>query len=94
MNIQMVRDNIKRTIAGKETLLAEWRSFDFTNTADRIHRSTVTGFLEINIKELRRLLADVERCVNKENDESWVSNPDRQGGSFTAEELDPNRGWK
>ena len=25
---------------------------------------------------------------------SWVGEVDRQGGSFTAEELDPNRGWK
>ena len=34
------------------------------------------------------------KCVTQASDDSWITNPDRMGGGgWTAEELDPNRGW-
>jgi len=108
VNIQTVAENLRNTIAGKEALLEEYRT-------QRPH-SVVRDFLEVNINELRRILADVEQCVvdyddvkedlkeangrvrqleQQASDDSWITNPDRMGGGgWTADELDPNRGWK
>jgi len=95
MNIQTVRDNLKNTIASKEkyqeelAIAAQTAEFPETTAID-----AMVMMLEINIDELKRILQDVEQCVKKESDDSWITNPDRMGGSWTAEELDPNRGWK
>ncbi len=55
---------------------------------------------------LQHELASVEDMLNAANarvsqlekqasDDSWITNPDRMGGGgWTADELDPNRGWK
>ena len=95
MNIQTVAENLRNTIAGKEQLMSEWSNAEMVTTADRIHRAGIVGMLEVNIKELKRILQDVEQCVKKEFDDSWITNPDRMGGGgWTTEELDPNRGWK
>jgi hypothetical protein len=38
---------------------------------------------------------NIARLRQQISDDSWITNPDRQGGGgWTAEELDPNRGWK
>ena len=66
MNIHNVRDNLVNTIAGKEILLANWREFDPVGTSDRSHKATMVGMLELNIKELRRILDDVEQCLPDE----------------------------
>jgi hypothetical protein len=50
-------------------------------------------FLKINIAELNRILKDVEACCEESVYNSWAANPDRSGGSFTAEEIN-NQGWK
>ncbi len=94
MDIYTVKANLKRTIEGKEKYLKSWKDADIIETAEKIHRATVVGMLEANITELKNILADVEACCSKASDDSWINNPDRMGGSFTAEELDPNRGWK
>ena len=95
MNIQTVAENLRNAIAGKDQSIAEWQNADIVETADRIHRASIVGMLEVNIAELRRILKDVEQCVKQESDDSWITNPDRMGGGgWTAEELDPNRGWK
>ena len=65
MNIETVANNLKRTIAGKEKYLAEWNNADLTETADRIHRACTVGMLENNIDELKRILQDVEQCIEK-----------------------------
>jgi hypothetical protein len=58
----------------------------------------IRAMLELNIDELKRVLQDIEQCEpslpGEGNNDSWVGAVDRQGGSFTDEELDPNRGWK
>jgi len=98
MNIQTVRDNLKNTIAGKEKYLAECKDAlekGITSTGVHIAVDTTREFLEINIAELKRILQDVEQCAKQASDDSWITNPDRMGGGgWTAEELDPNRGWK
>ncbi len=60
----------------------------------RIVIDTTAKFLEVNLDELRRILKDVEQCAKQAADDSWTGAVDRQGGSFTDEELDPNRSWK
>ncbi len=94
MDVYTVKENLKRTIVGKEKYLKSWKDADPIETADRIHKATIVGMLEVNINELKAILADVEACCAKASDDSWTNNPDRMGGSFTTEELDSNRGWK
>ena len=89
MNIQTVADNLRNTIAGKEKYLAECKDAldkGIASTGVHIAVDTTREFLEINIGELRRILADVEVCVDqfeklkKENsDMGWQINPDRMG---------------
>lgn len=95
MNIQTVRNNLKNTIAGKEKYLSSLPNTRYMNDAAAMATEATRNMLEINIAELKRILQDVELCVKKESDDSWITNPDRMGGGgWTAEELDPNRGWK
>ena len=98
MNIQTVAANLRNTIAGKEHLLDQYsRALDGDKMLyeQKIAVGSASEFVKINIDELKRILQDVEQCVKKESDDSWVTNPDRMGGGgWTAEELDPNRGWK
>lgn len=80
MNIYMLRDNLKRTIAGKEAML---RSVELKSRqhggADAMVSGATIGFLEINIEELRKILADVEICCQQATEDSWAANPDRSG---------------
>jgi flagellar biosynthesis chaperone FliJ len=98
MNIQTVAENLRNTIKGKEKYLAECKDAldkGITSTGVHIAVDTTREFLEINIDELKRILQDVEQCVKQASDDSWITNPDRMGGGgWTADELDPNRGWK
>ena len=87
MNIQTVAENLRNTIAGKEIAYNEWRR----------EQSTVGDFackmLDLNIKELKRILQDVEQCIAKEVEQSWRDNPDRMGGAYAEDEL-KETGWK
>ena len=65
MNIQTVADNLRNTIAGKEELLTKWQEFHPVESSDRSHKATMVGMLELNIGELKRILADVEQCIPK-----------------------------
>ena len=58
MNIQTVADNLRNTIAGKEELLTNLKG-------KRIPPEVTINFLEINIAELKRILQDVEQCIEK-----------------------------
>jgi SMC interacting uncharacterized protein involved in chromosome segregation len=85
MNIQTVADNLRNTIAGKERMLAEYNNPSFSAT-HRLVKEAMVQYLELNIDELKRILADVEVCVDqfeklkKENsDMGWQINPDRMG---------------
>lgn len=79
MNIYTVRDNLKNTIAGKELMLK--------GINDTTYGIIIKQALEININELKKILVDVELCCEQATTQSWVANPDRQGGSFSADEL-------
>lgn len=68
MKIQTIIENLRNTIAGKEKYLTEWKNVDVVDTADRIHRATIVGMLELNIEELKRILADVELCYTSDSD--------------------------
>ena len=98
MNIYTVRDNLKKTIEGKEHLLEQYsRSLEGDKMLyeQKIAVGAAKEFVQINIDELKRILADVEVCCEKSINDSWALNPDRSGGQFTQDELyDPNRsGW-
>ena len=95
MNIETVAENLRNTIAGKEMLLAQIKE-DLPNITDHTthHVSFVTSeFLQVNIDELKRTLADVEKCLAKEVEQSWRDNPDRMGGQFTQDEIDNANRW-
>ena len=62
MNIYTVRDNLKNTIAGKQTMLDKLiqRKDVKREFHDEVAYFATKEFLEINIGELKRILADVE----------------------------------
>jgi hypothetical protein len=66
MNIQTVAENLRNTIAGKEMLLETYKN---PSVLTKQIRETMTHMLEININELRRILGDVEQCINAETGE-------------------------
>ena len=57
MNIQTVADNLRNTIAGKELMLK--------GINDTTYGKIMAQFLETNIAELKRVLQDVEQCIEK-----------------------------
>ena len=61
MNIHIVRDNLKNTIAGKEKMLESVREGGTTTVSH-----TIIHMLNINIDELKKILADVEKCIPAE----------------------------
>lgn len=73
MNIHRVAENLKNTISGKERYLAQLREhFEAgkdPNLGSRLATNGVIQFLEINIKELKQILADVEICQQKAIDD-------------------------
>lgn len=68
MNIHTVRDNLKNTIAGKELFLQELERSRTEQTDQAIEIATTGAIqmLTINIDELKRILADVELCCEKD----------------------------
>jgi hypothetical protein len=85
MNIHTVAENLRKTIAGKETHLEGLRQCirdleDIDCQDDSWFRATVTvEFLSINIDELKRILADVEVCCKQYSEMGWQLNPERMG---------------
>lgn len=55
MNIQKVAQNLRNTITGKEALLEDYQYLR--------EPSVVRDYLEVNIDELKSILADVEACI-------------------------------
>ena len=93
MNLQTVAQNLRNTIAGKEEMLAEFESTTLRAGANLEAVFATKEFLKINIDELKRILADVEKCVAKDVEQSWRENPDRTGGQFTQDEIDNANRW-
>ena len=58
MNIHTVADNLRNTIKGKEEMLSMLNS-------RRVIDNVAIKFLTVNIDELRRILEDVEQCIEK-----------------------------
>jgi hypothetical protein len=54
MNIQTVKTNLEKTIAGKELMLK--------GINDTTYGKIMAQFLEVNIDELKRILQDMEQC--------------------------------
>ena len=71
MNIQTVITNLKNTIAGKEQMLAEFESTTLRAGANLEAVFATKEFLKINIAELKRILQDVEQCIEKDVEQSW-----------------------
>jgi len=66
MNIQTVATNLKNTIAGKEAYLARENENRKSEDAHvRMMAYAVVKMLEVNIDELRRILQDVEQCIEE-----------------------------
>lgn len=83
MNIYTVRDNLKQTIAGKQDLLARSKArLGQRPTPDDVTWFTIKStveFLQINIDELQKILADVEVCCTQHSEMGWQINPERMG---------------
>lgn len=99
MNIYTVRDNLKKTIEGKEEVLEEYnKALNVqTDPLDAVQRMAVTAtieFLKININELKVILFDVEKCCEQYSLMSWETNPDRSGGQFTQDEINNAGRWQ
>ncbi len=77
VTIYQVRDNLIRTIAGKEEYLAKMREdvIKYNQTVNY----TLAKCLELNIDELYGILNDVNECCKKATEDSWIG-VDRQGG--------------
>ena len=78
MNITTVRDNLKKTISGKEMLLDTYRNPSM-NAYPKDVKAVMIQFLEINLAELNAILTDVEVCCQKATETSWATDPDRSG---------------
>lgn len=64
MNIQTIAQNLRNTIAGKEAYLAsENENRKSEDPHVRMMAYAVVKMLELNIDELKRILADVEECL-------------------------------
>ena len=58
MKLETLRDNLKNTIKGKEAMLVGLR--DDSSAGYYV----LSHMLEINIDELKKILTDVELCMN------------------------------
>ena len=94
MNIYTVAENLRNTIAGKEKMLAGLKSpNDVQDAGARMALIATREFLEINIDELKRILADVETCCEQDKARSWEGSVDRMSGAFDESELRGRDGW-
>ena len=94
VTIQTVAANLRNTIAGKEAYVQELaEKAQFAGYPKNKVYEAMTEMLDLNINELKSILADVEKCVEKEVYDSWKENPDRMGGQFTQDEIDNANRW-
>ena len=93
MNISTVAQNLRNTISGKEKYLATLSNTRDMNEGAAMAIEATRAMLEINVGELKRILADVEKCEARDVEQSWRDNPDRMGGQFTQDEIDNANRW-
>jgi hypothetical protein len=94
MNIHTVAENLRNTIAGKEAYLTRLGNTRDMDAGAAMAVEATRNMLEINIDELKRILADVEVCCEKATADSWALYPDRSGGAFTDEEINRANEWR
>jgi len=58
MDIQTVAQNLRNTITGKRLLLTQLTSGPYCSVDRNMAR-----YVELNVKELESILADVEQCL-------------------------------
>lgn len=91
MDLQKVIDNLDNTIAGKEAF-----KDSLENDGSRDFK-ILNKMFELNLKELRDIRADLLlvqiASEAKTAKESWKGDVDRQGGSFTQDEIDNSTKW-
>jgi uncharacterized membrane protein len=64
MNIQTVAENLRRTIAAKVKHEVELEyALTLATTGERMALTATLAYLQVNIGELKRILADVEQCI-------------------------------
>lgn len=68
MSIHQVRENLIKTIEGKEQALKEYNKvlnvyIDPVDVGERMAITATVEYLEVNIDELKRILADIELAV-------------------------------
>lgn len=94
MNIYTVRDNLIRTIEGKQAYLEEiCEARKVASMAEDISLFATQEFLKENIRELSVILKDVTECCTIATEDAWLRNPDRSGGQFTQDEIDNHGRW-
>ena len=80
MSIYTIRDNLIRTIEGKEAYLAEIKQArTLASKGEDLALYATEKFLAENIRELTVILKDVTECCVKATEASWIG-VDRQGG--------------
>ncbi len=110
MDMQTVADNLRRTIAGKQAMLnglkasekegyyiiKHWLEINIEELGKILEDVELCiADLEVVKEDLAAANGRVRQLEQQISDDSWITNPDRMGGGgWTAEELDPNRGWK
>ena len=64
MNIETVAENLRNTIVGKELMAAHYLEIarNQGNALGNIN-AIMSGFVQDNVNELKRILADVEQCI-------------------------------
>lgn len=73
MNIQTVADNLRNTITTKEQMLTEFESITLRRGANLEAVFATKEILKINIAELKRILEDLESCIEKDvKTKGWV----------------------
>ena len=78
--IYQVRDNLIKTIEGKQAYLEEVRQARLRGTErEDIALFATQEFLKENIRELSVILKDVTECCVRATEQSWIG-VDRQGG--------------
>ncbi len=67
MNISTLANNLRNTIAGKEEMLDKLiqRKDIKREFHDQVAYFATVEFLKVNIKELQKILGDVEQCVEE-----------------------------
>ena len=64
MNIQTVKTNLEKTIAGKVKHQVELEyALTLATMAEGTALTATLAYLKINIDELKRILQDVEQCI-------------------------------